>query len=118
MRAGSLASDSFNSYSSSISQRTMRNKKSTNIGSVLIDGHSYPADPSSEAFTDLLMDCFQRGRDYAASKQRQARSLSLRKPMSEVIQQSKTEAAPKTVRSVTKTRRVLKEKANLQLKHA
>jgi hypothetical protein len=92
--------------------------KTTNIGPVLIDGHSYPADPSSEAFTNLLMDCFQRGRDSAASKQRQARTLSLVKLMSEVIQQPKSEVAPKRVRSVPKTRRVLKEKANLQLKHA
>lgn len=40
------------------------------LGQVTIDGHSYPADPASEEFTNLLMDCFQRGRGAAAARQR------------------------------------------------
>jgi hypothetical protein len=39
------------------------------FGPVIIDGHSYPVDPASSAFTDLLMDCFQRGRNAAAARQ-------------------------------------------------
>lgn len=39
------------------------------FGPVVIDGHSFPVDPASPAFTDLLMDCFQRGRNAAAFRQ-------------------------------------------------
>jgi hypothetical protein len=58
-------------------------KKATNtqapkhwhLGHVTIDGHAYPADPTSETFTDLLMGSFQHGRDASAANQRQTMPL-------------------------------------------
>ncbi|HCN29365.1 MAG TPA: hypothetical protein DIT64_11555 [Verrucomicrobiales bacterium] len=46
-----------------------------NLGPVTLGGHLYPADPASPAFTELLMDCFNRGRNAAAARQAQTEAL-------------------------------------------
>lgn len=91
------------------------------FGSLDIDGHAYPADPSSAAFTDLLMDCFQRGRGIVAARQIQSSSPShLKGIKSEPIPIPRVKPSKKSnKRRITRTQAPLKKKkANLQRKHA
>jgi hypothetical protein len=89
---------------------------------VLVNGHEYPFDPASEEFTDMLMDCFQRGRNAAAGKQR-LKSLAAIVPISsEKLTPSQQKVAPGSrpkVPTRTKTGQLTRHpKAQPKLKHA
>jgi hypothetical protein len=93
---------------------------------VLVNGHEYPFDPTSEEFTDMLMDCFQRGREVVAEKQKlmslatnvtrhmpdMAEKLSLSRHMARSLNQTKVRTRKKPVSSVRLS------KAQPKLKHA
>lgn len=85
------------------------------FGSLVIDGHSYPSDPSSDAFTDLLMDCFQRGRDTVAARQRQSSAAS---PLTVIKTKPVTRSRVKSSPRIAKAVLLKKKKANHKLKHA